>query len=266
MYFRGSIRIFALLSGLIIAAGCRTNDELKLDERDRFSPGGRISYEIYPGLDRRRQGALIDLVTRPSDQNGEEAVTARSAGIQPTIAVVGEIAHVEGSDRQQVQAGRQVELDVVIVGPARVKLNADNLRASLAARGGVRFFDVLSLEAILGLRIDKTEVRLRGNGLSGTDEDVRAGLLVGARATVRPIPHFDLYVQYTESLLDHYAGFGGLGVTTSELQAGIDLNLTRNIAIFAGYRWWTYEEESLASGSDWDIDIRGPTAGASLKF
>ena len=266
MYSRGSIYMFALVSALIISAGCRTNDELKLDERDRFSPGGRISYEIYPGLDRRRQGALIDLVRRPSGQKSEEAVTARSAGIQPTIAVVGEIAHVEGSDRQQVQAGRQVELDVVIVGPARVKLNADNLRASLAARGGVRFFDVLSLEAILGLRIDKTEVRLRGNGLSGTDEDVRAGLLLGARATVRPIPQFDLYVQYTESLMDHFAGFGGLGITTSELQAGIDLNLTRNIAIFAGYRWWTYEEQSLASGSDWDIDIRGPTAGASLKF
>jgi len=266
MYSRGSIYMFALVSALIISAGCRTNDELKLDERDRFSPGGRISYEIYPGLDRRRQGALIDLVTRPSGQEGEKAVTARSAGIQPTIAIVGEIAHVEGSDRQQVQAGRQVELDVVIVGPATVKLNADNLRASLAARGGVRFFDVLSLEAILGLRIDKTEVRLRGNGLSGTDEDVRAGLLLGARATVRPIPQFDLYVQYTESLMDHFAGFGGLGITTSELQAGIDLNLTRNIAIFAGYRWWTYEEQSLASGSDWDIDIRGPTAGASLKF
>ena len=266
MSSRCSICLFALMSLLSIAGGCRTNDDLKLDERDRFSPGGRISYEFYPGIDRRREGAIIDLVMPPSNRDGEEPVTARSAGIKPTIAIVGEIAHVKGQDHQDVPAGSQVELDVVIVGPARVKMNAENLRASVAARGGVRFFDVLSLEAILGLQVDRTEVRLRGNGLRGTDDDTRAGFLYGGRATIRPIPHFDLYVQYTETLFDGTTDLFGLGVTTSELQAAIDLNLTRHVSVFVGYRWWTYEEKNLASGSDWDIDIRGPTAGASLKF
>ena len=90
---------------------------------------------------------------------------------------------------------------------------------------------------------DRTEVRLRGNGLRGTDDDTRAGFLYGGRATIRPIPHFDLYVQYTETLFDGTTDLFGLGVTTSELQAAIDLNLTRHVSVFVGYRWWTYEEK-----------------------
>jgi len=255
---RRSIRILALVTLSGVALGCETMD-LQIDDRDRFTPSGRISYEIWPGIDKRRSGTLLDLVTGSSGGDPGQAVTARSAGIKPTISIDGAIAAVEGRDHQQVPADEQVELDVEIPGPQRVKLNAENLRGHIAARGGVRFYDVVSLEGVTGLGVDSTEVRLRGGGVDTTEEEILAGFLLGARATVRPIPLFDLYVQYL-------ANFTELWEVIQDTEVGVDLNLTRNLSVFAGYRWWKYEDESFGSDSDWEIDIRGPTAGASLKF
>ena len=259
MLFRWSILVLAYATPLCVALGCRTMD-LRLDDDSQFTPGGRISYEIYPGIDRRRSGTLLDLITGSPAAGQANAVTAKSAGIKPTISIDGEIAAVEGRDHQRVPAGRQVVVGVVIPGPARVKLNAQNLRGSLAARGGVRFYDVLSLEAITGLGVDSTEVRLRADdGVEGSDEEIRPGFLLGARATVRPIALFDLYAQYAVNFM------GESWAITEDTQLGVELNVLRNLSLFAGYRWWEYEE-TVSSQSDWELNIRGPTAGASLRF
>jgi hypothetical protein len=259
---RRAISILALMTPLGVALGCTTMD-LRIDDNDQFTPSGRISYEIYPGIDRRRSGNLFELVTGSSAAApGTSPVTAKSAGVKGTISIDAEIAAVEGKDHQNVPAGQQVELDEVIVGPARVKMNAENLRGSLAARGGIRLFDVLSLEGITGLGVDSTRVRLRGVGLGVTnsDEELLAGLLLGVRATVRPIALFDVYAQYTSNLTPSEEW-----KTIQDTQVGVELNLVRYVAIFGGYRWWRYEE-SLNNESDWEIKIRGPTAGVSLKF
>ena len=118
---------------------------------------------------------------------------------------------------------------------------------------------MVSLEALVGLGIDDTEVRLRGGGSDATDDDVRAGFLVGGRATLRPIPLFDLYTQYTVNIIEVWT-------TSEDFQVGVELNVTRNVSLFTAYRWWRYEEKDFGSGSDLDLDIRGPTAGVSLKF
>ena len=252
-----SIRILALGTLSAVALGCQTMD-LEIDDRDRFTPSGRVSYEIWPGIDKRRSGTLLDLVTGSSGGDPGQAVTVRSAGIKPTISIDGAIAAVEGRDHQDVPVGQVVELDVQIPGPQEVKLNAENLRGHLAARGGVRFYDVLSFEGIFGVGVDDTEVRLRGAGSDTTDEDVLAGLLVGVRATVRPIPLFDLYAQYVANITGEWRA-------VQDTELGVELNLIRNFSLYTGYRWWRYEEE-FSSQSDWEIDIRGPTAGATLKF
>jgi opacity protein-like surface antigen len=253
-----SIPLLAIMTPLGVALGCTTMD-LKIDDNDAVTPGGRISYEIYPGADRRRSGALLDLVTGSAAGAQGNAVTAQSAGIAPTISIDGEIASVESRDHEQVPAGQQVELDEVIVGPARVKLNAQNLRGSLAARGGVRFYDVLSLEAIMGLGVDSTEVRMRGDGVTASHDQLLAGFLLGGRATVRPIALFDVYAQYTVNITDEAWKY------IQDAQVGVELNLQRNVSVFGGYRWWRYEE-SLSNESNWELRLRGPTAGLCLKF
>ncbi len=62
MPFCRSIYILTLMSLLAVIAGCRTT-ALNVEDRDRFTPAGRVSYEIFPGNDQRRGGALLDLVT-----------------------------------------------------------------------------------------------------------------------------------------------------------------------------------------------------------
>ncbi|HXK26009.1 MAG TPA: hypothetical protein VMS55_25300 [Myxococcota bacterium] len=255
---RRAIPILALMTPFGVALGCTTM-ELKIDDNDEVTPGGRISYEIYPGIDRRRSGTLLDLVTGSSAGAQGNAVTAQSAGIAPTISIDGEIASVEGRDHEQVPAGQQVKLDEVILGPARVKLDAENIRGSLAARGGIRFYDVLSLEAMMGLGVDSTDLRLRGEDVTASHDELLAGFLLGGRATVRPIALFDLYAQYTVNFTNE------AWKTIEDAQIGVELNLQRNVSVFGGYRWWRYEE-SLSNESNWELRIRGPTAGLSLKF
>jgi hypothetical protein len=258
MRSRQAIFILALVTPFGVALGCTTM-ELEIDDNDQVTPGGRISYEIYPGIDRRRSGTLLELATGSSAGAQGNTVTAQSAGVTPTISIDGEIAAVEGRDHEQVPAGRQVELDEVILGPARVKLNAQNLRGSLAARGGIRLYDVLSVEAIMGLGVDSTTLRLRGEGVTASQDKLLAGLLLGGRATVRPIALFDLYAQYTANFTNE------AWKTIQDAQVGVELNLQRNVSVFGGYRWWRYEE-SLSNESNWELRIRGPTAGLSLKF
>jgi hypothetical protein len=260
---RRSIALLALLTPLGVALGCRTTQDLRVDDNDQFTHSGRASYEIYPGIDRRRAGNLFELVTGSSATAPNSAVTMKSAGVKGTISIDAEIAAVEGKDHQNVPADQQVELGgEVIEGPARVKTNAENLRGSLAARGGLRLFDVLSLEAITGVGVDSTRMRMRGVdvGITASDEDLLAGFLLGGRATIRPIALFDIYAQYTWNitLSDDWKYI-------DDTTVGVELNLVRYLALFGGYRWWRYVE-SLNNESDWEIKLRGPTAGVSLKF
>lgn len=256
MMFRRSLCILALVTLSGVALGC-VSTEIHVTDTDQLTPSGRISYEIWPGIEKRRSGTVLDLVTGKSTD-----VTMKSTDITPTISIDGEMAAVTGRDHQGVATGDEIELESFKVpGPARVKLNSENLRGHLAARGGVRFYDVLSLEAILGLGVDDTEVRLReSDALEATEEKLRAGFLIGGRATVRPIALFDLYAQYVANL----AGEWGNAVI-EDSQVGVELNLMRNLAIYSGYRWWSYEE-NLSNESEWDLDVRGPTVGASIRF
>lgn len=58
---RRSIRSFALAAFAVTAIGCQYNTpnrELHVNDHEQFTPSGRISYEIYPGIETRRKGAL----------------------------------------------------------------------------------------------------------------------------------------------------------------------------------------------------------------
>ena len=100
-----STRRLTLLLPLAVALGCTTTVDLKIDDNDRFTPSGRVSYEIWPGNDTRRHGTLLDLVWPSSSSDPAQAVTVRNSGIRPTISIDGAFARVDGRDTQDLALG-----------------------------------------------------------------------------------------------------------------------------------------------------------------
>jgi hypothetical protein len=262
MLFRRSILILCVSTLLGVGTGCVTRTvDLKINNEDRFTPSARGSYELYPGIDKRRSGTLLDLVRGSSPTApGQQPVTARSAGISPTFAIIAEVAGVQGHDQEDVDLGEDVELQGIrIDGPVRLQLDSENVRGYLAGRGGVRFFDVATFEVLAGLGVDSTQLEVRtSTGVDRTDQKIKPGLLLGGRIEIQPIALFDLYAQSSTNFVDADRWIG-------DAEVGAELNITRNVSIFAGYRWWEYSEV-FTTRSDWDFDISGPTAGANLKF
>jgi opacity protein-like surface antigen len=266
MSSRVMMLVLASIPLFTVASTCSGPIPIQVDDRDRFTPSGRASYEILPGNAQRRGGALLDVVTGRSeamgDAAGETADQPRRRTFQYTLSVEGEMTGFDARDEMQVDVGDEVALGATIAGPARVQIDADNLHGHVAGRTGFRVADLFSVEGILGLGIDHTEIQIRSGGVDEGAGNIRPGFLFGGRVTLRPIPLFDLYAQSTLNVIkvdddDAYS---------QEHQVGVDLNLTRNVAVFGGYRWWKYDEDAMSSGSDVDLEIEGPTAGVALKF
>lgn len=256
-----SLCLLALLVLVTTAATCGGPDPVDFDDRHRFTPSGRASYEILPGNDQRREGSLLDLATgkAPSSTRGPDG--RRIHRVQGTFSVDGQLAGVSGNDQPTVEAGQEVKLPngPTTNGPAKVDLKADAIYGHVAGRGGIRFLDMLSLEGLAGLGINHTEIRLKDfGGFDSRDGGIRPGVILGARATVRPIPVFDLYGQFTFNVL-------GIETAARDAQVGVDLNLTRNVAVFGGYHWYRFTGDHN-SASNVRINLNGPVAGVALKF
>ena len=276
---RPAFRILLVsLPWLSVAATCSgpPSQTLKLDDDDRFIPSGRISYEVMPGNATRRPGSLLDLATGAATDTAEagDSESAPSSNVHRsdsslpvdvTISLDAAFSEVEGRDRRSVPAGKQIEFNGVIAGPAELAVDAESLHGYVAGRGGFRIADMISLEAILGLGVDRTRVAVRSGSINVDAGKTQPGFLVGGRATFRPVPIVDFYAQATLTIIDVGGDYGD-SANTREHEVGAELNLTRNVAVFSGYRWWSYREEDMQGGSNVDLDVEGPTAGLSLKF
>lgn len=232
--------------------------DLDIEDRRRFTPSGRAVVEIFPGNNERRRGSLLEIVTGEAPIQGTTHDPYSGRSVQGTLAVVGEVAATEGRGVEPVPAARVVDFDEVLAGPATATVGVDNIRGHVAVRGGVRFSDIVTLEAIMGLGIDKTRMRVSDVDFLQTNERTLPGPLVGARVSVRPIPLLDLYGQATLMFSK---------MVTTDLEAGGQINLTPNVGIYGGYRRWTYQEESVKiGGSDAEFVFDGPTAGLNITF
>ena len=256
---RSSIAALLVSALLSIAATCEGPRPIDLDIQDRGQPipSGRVAYEVLPGNDTRRQGALLDVLSGAAPLEGIQSEPRPTSG-ELTLAVVGEYARTSGHGSEPVPAGREIDFDVELAGPTTVGIDVDNQRGFVALRPGIRIRDMFSMEALVGVGIDHTRVRVQNAGFLQTDEDVSPGALFGLRLGFRPIPLIDFYAQ-ASTTLSHSI--------TSDLEAGGQLNLTKNVGLYAGYRRFKYtEEEAKGLGSDLELDFSGPTFGLSLQF
>ncbi len=124
-----------------------TTKELEFDKGGRLIPGGRVAYEILPGIETRRRGSLIDLTAGKIPFEGVRADSEKVDRVAFTVNVAGGFSVADGRSNVRVPARRNFQLGAEIPGPAVVNTQSEHYRGSITARPGGRFFDVISLAA-----------------------------------------------------------------------------------------------------------------------
>jgi hypothetical protein len=170
-----------------------------------------------------------------------------------------------GNDDRRLLAPHEIDYDGIrFPGPQRMHYDFDLQLGSASARGGIRFFDVFALEWLAGLSSSALHLVARAPGLRAGDTSVGLGGNAGARGTLTPHPVFDLYGEWRLHLLDGLQKSHELiAMTTAEV--GTNVHLTRNVSLFGGWRWWTYDE-TVSHDSDVHTKLTGPTFGLSFRL
>ncbi len=292
---RSRLASFVLAAGISTTAGCVNTTDLESSDDGAFFPGGSISYELHPGVDARRKGPRLDRArraaapkTRPARRSqparamqevGAESVrppqpddtsAQRSQRadrddppVEPrvldwTLSVGGDFAFGNGGGKQSIAADEEIDFeDIEIRGPARLDLDYSLYHSRIFVRSGLSAWDIIRLEGIAGLGIDHLDLEVSEGDADSDHGDTSAGFLLGAALTLRPHPAVDLFAEYTVTLLDE--------VVFRDTRVGAKLNITRNLGVDAGYRWWRYEDTEFF-GSQVDLKLRGPTVGLVLLF
>ncbi|MFK7899084.1 MAG: hypothetical protein AB8G23_24885 [Myxococcota bacterium] len=229
--------------------------DIEADDNHRLMAGGRLAYEIFPGNETRRRGSLLDLIQGTAPIVGERADGKDPRRGAFLLALGGDLSGGTGRDQFSLGASEEITRGGQLTGPARVDAQADWIRGNLNVRVGGRFHDVVSLEAMFGVALQRLEFNL---GTSGGDLDYdqnQAAFALGARLGVRPIPLFDLYGQW-KAMVGDFLSF--------DAEIGAQLNVTPNVGIYSGYRRWTQTDKS--GDSDVEFQFSGPTLGMSLTF
>lgn len=241
--------------------------DVEYSDGGRFSPAVRVSYEFAPGNDQRRRGSLVELLTGSSKtiESPEEERSPESSQplVQPSAAFDVDFASIKSRGTDQALAGQFAELDgIQFTGPTTVRAKSEEHRGQISIRTGVRLDDILSLEALLGVSFAHRDLWIQNATRSAHGDRTMFGFMLGARATVRPIALFDVHAQFQATAFAP----GPFEGRSREVEVISNLNITKNLALFTGYRWTWYDEKAFAGGSDVEFRAEGPTAGINLHF
>lgn len=287
------LSIGILLSSAACDITTRGPTRTDLEARDRFNPqfGGKVAIAVLPRNDLPRQG-LFDRTQAPGDSNGQptavpDASTAPNAAgwtgtseapephaeepvrrrVRPTLAFELDYRTSQnGKDHDSIGPDVYIDYDDRrIDGPANIAHDFDLHVATADVRGGVRFFDKLSLEGLAGLSTTTLHFVVRSPSVRSGDTSTALGVNIGSRITYAPHPVFDLYAQGQLHLLGGLQSDHGT-VHLRSAEVGTNVHLTRNLSIFGGWRAWVYGEQISNSSDISDIKGSGPTAGLALRF
>lgn len=240
------------------------NTTIKSREKDALFVTAEAGYEFLPGRDAREPGDVLSRV-RAASRSGPTATEpkeppAEKHPVEGSLAIDAAYGWVSADDDQRLRSGQSVEWDdVFFIGPTDIDLDYTLMNSRLAVRGGMRLFDLASLEGIVGLGVFYLDMQIREPGRESTADRTFVGGTLGGRVTLHPDPMIDLRAQYTST-------FAPDGTLQDAEFLGV-LHLTRNLSVNGGWRWWHLETNRLFEiDSDVDIRISGPTVGAALAF
>lgn len=258
---------FALLAAL--GAGCESLRDLEGRESSTFIYGGGLSYEPRSG-----PRSIADAVQRAAggdlDDDDDDDATRSSGGfldrkpVEGTYAVDLDVRHVEKSEfNTVVPPGDAIDLPRFDVnGPAIVHTDIDLTSVDLTSRGGVRIFELFSIEGRGGLGYTHSNKELSSTAAGKTLRDWSLGGVVGARGEFEPFPGL---IAYADGRL--YLGFSDtMGYATRVVsELGVEIRPAAGFALFGGWHRDVYREER-GNDSDVEVEFRGVMGGLRWVF
>ncbi len=251
------ISLAALGAAALGLPGCNVAHTI---ESDDFSviPTVRLTYNLIP----EEESAIREFFV--GKKYSEQDPLEERPAVEATLAIDGDFSFGRGNSHEDISAGQtRMFEDLTISGPAEVRTDYDLYAYSLAARGGLWFFEKqLGAEAIGGVAFSHLLLSFGSGVNSRTDVSFAAGPLAGGQVTYRPIDWLGLYGRGTVSW-----GFGeGLDfVQIAAVEGGLEVIPLPGFGITAGYRWWDYTEDH-SERSSFEMVLHGPVVGIHVTF
>ena len=219
---------------------------------------GRDEAVFFPAL---RASVPFGEQSPPPERTDEDAKP-----VQQRETVIGnrlefEVSGASGSDQQVIGANEVVNFgDISLFGPGEVNVDWDIYTVSALASIRGKLTPELRLDGLFGLAGTHATTEVARGTTSSRDSTFSFGPQIGARLNWQPHHVVGLYGQMNATW-----GFGSGGaVTLAGAELAATARVSRVAVIFAGWRWWSYDEDR--GGSDLDLGMSGPLLGIGFDF
>jgi len=258
------LRVFFVtlsVSALItVAEGCGQLTQVDVEAEDRhvFFPVLRAVWHVDPKI------------TPDDPKREEETPGAEQEQFDRSMQVALEFdfSGGQGDSTQDLDYQQVIDFDgTSFLGPGPVKSEFTLYIGTIAARLRWPVARTISFDGLFGMGLDRLDLELSKDARSARDTTTTIGPYLGARMNWQPSAVIGAYAQA-------FAYVGVLGISDSLFgigsasHSGADLAATltpvRNVTLFGGWRFLSYEEDR--SGSDVELKMSGPIAGLRLDF
>lgn len=214
-----------------IIAGCTTPKNIEIRDPNAFSQSLRASYNLLPS-DAKNETFLFDV----------------------------DVSYVRGKSSQTFTVEDSIVLrDSTFNGPVTIAESYNMLNAMIGVSKGLLIKDIFAAELQAGVDLMNTNVKIQSGAKSQNKTMFNQGMYFAEKLSFRPVKRVKIYARHINGFdLGHY------GWTSDEL--GLAVNLHRNIALFADWRWFGLIYHNSANESNIRINANGPMAGLELNF
>jgi hypothetical protein len=268
---RSAVRAHSWFSAMGVVAmallpGCPGSQIVPVESNDApvFFPSARVTWfpEEFEGAD-QRASPLFGGRAAAATTATPTAAPPRTAAVRGSLGIELDAAATHGSDTQQLENLQTVQLDgPFISGPARLDTKFDLSSATLAARGGLWIKNRLGLEAMVGVGAIRLDFDLDSGNVHDSLTDQRYGPYIGGQVTYVLV---DSWTAYLRIAATHALDSGLTTVAYLDMiELGTEAHVVDHVGLFAGWRWWTYENNHYPSNID--INASGPMVGLHVFF
>lgn len=173
-----------------------------------------------------------------------------------------EATRAPGSSTQALGAGESQRFKgVVFPGPDTLALDFELSVFNAWIALGDRIAPDVRGAALVGISAFERDLEIAGAAAHVSDADIFVLPLLGAELEWEPVEHLSAYARYLFACDSE----NDLAPVLRMFETGLRAQLHRNLALFAGWRDWRYDEERSFE-SDVDLNLEGGVLGVELCF